>query len=60
VRRGELTAFLDVQNLLDRDNPRGLEIDDTTFVPGPAGIGVEFGEIQWLGVLPSLGVSWRF
>lgn len=60
LRRGELTAFLDVQNLLDRDNARGLAIEDATFVPGPDGTDVRFTELDWLGVLPSLGLSWRF
>jgi outer membrane receptor protein involved in Fe transport len=54
VRRGELTAYLEVTNLLDRDNPCCTEYR----------FDVQ-GELvsrtsHWLPLLPSLGLVWRF
>ncbi len=54
VKRGELTAFLTVTNLLDRANPCCTEYS----------IGQD-GELlsrtsHWLPLVPSLGVIWRF
>lgn len=55
VGRGELTFFLDVQNLYDRSNPAGFdaEIDEETGT-------LVLAEEGWPGVLPSVGVSWEF
>ena len=54
VKRGELIAYLDVTNLLDRDNPCCTEYHLNAQ-----------GELvsrtsHWLPLLPSLGVIWRF
>lgn len=54
VRRGELTAFLEVTNILNRSNPCCIEYSLTSD-----------GELagrtsHWLPLVPSLGVVWRF
>lgn len=61
VRKGRLALFLDVHNLYDRKNPRGLAIDEKTFVQQDDGrIAVLFDEETWLGIMPSFGFSWEF
>ena len=57
LSRGELTAFLTIQNLLGRRNLRGFEVT----------LGVEDDEVitektakSWGGVWPSFGVRWSF
>jgi hypothetical protein len=54
VRRGELTAFLDVTNVLNRDNPCCTEyrLDAQNELASRKG--------NWLPLLPSLGFVWRF
>ena len=53
--RGELTFFLDIQNLLDHDNLRVLDIDRYGIDwSGTVGT-VHFEEMKWLGVLPFSG-----
>ena len=60
VGKGRLTVFLDVQNLYDRQNPRGLAIDDRTYVGRPDGnFDVLFGEESWFGIMPSFGISYQ-
>jgi outer membrane receptor protein involved in Fe transport len=55
LRRGTLTAFLEVTNLYNRDNPCCTEY---SIQPG---LGELVGtEKYWLPVVPSLGVVWRF
>ena len=59
--RGVFTFFVDVRNVYDRDNVRGLNVTDPEpvgYVPGsqPVRFPVEY----WLGIIPSLGVSWEF
>lgn len=53
--RGELTFFLDVQNIYDRRNPSGFdaEIDDETGM-------LVLSREGWPGILPSVGVRWEF
>ena len=55
LARGELTFFLDLQNVYDRSNPSGFdaEIDDETET-------LVLSEEGWPGILPSLGVRWEF
>lgn len=55
VRRGELVLYADVQNVYDRKNGSGLDVqfDEDT------------GEVQrhvesWPGIVPSLGITWTF
>jgi outer membrane receptor protein involved in Fe transport len=52
--RGHLTVYLDVQNVYDRRNPSGfdLQVDDEE--------GVELIVERWPGIFPSLGVVWEF
>ena len=60
LKRGRLSLFIDVQNLYDRDNARGIDIDEEIFFQRPDGsFGVAFPEESWLGVLPSFGISWE-
>ena len=60
VGRGQLTFFIDVQNLYDRANPRGLEIDESYWVAQPDGrVLAEFEEEAWFGIMPSFGISWQ-
>jgi hypothetical protein len=55
---GELTAFLDITNVYDRANPCCTEYSVTV---GPAGVPALIAEgDNWLPLLPSLGVIWRF
>ncbi len=57
VPRGDLTVFLEVSNLYDRDNPCCTEyfVEDS-----PAGLQLVSKEAHWLPLVPSLGVTWRF
>lgn len=50
---GELTFFVDVQNVYDRRNAAGFdfEFDDD---------GLVAEEESWPGILPSLGLRWKF
>jgi len=57
VRRGDLTVFLEVSNLYDRDNPCCTEYSVITTATGPELVGKE---AHWLPLVPSLGVVWRF
>lgn len=54
VRRGELTAFLDVSNVVNRANPCCIEysLNDSGELDSRAR--------HWLPLVPSLGVVWRF
>ena len=55
VPKGELTLFVEVQNVYDRKNESGFdhEVDDEE------GTLVRIQE-RWPGIFPSIGVSWRF
>jgi hypothetical protein len=60
-KRGTIELFLDVQNAYDRSNVSGYEVDDRAFSIGDDGqVIYSPQEEKWLGVLPSLGISWRF
>jgi len=54
VRRGDLTAYLELTNLFDRENPCCTEYSLNT--DGTLGS----RERDWLPILPSLGFLWRF
>jgi hypothetical protein len=56
---GELRIFLDVQNVYDRDNQRGRDLEDEKFLLENGVPTVVFPEQTWFGILPSFGVSWR-
>lgn len=48
-------------NLFDRENERGTNFDDAEIVVGPGGELVLITDSEdWLGMLPSLGISWEF
>lgn len=58
VSRGDLTAFLEVTNVYDHENPCcteysvGVDSDGTEFVQSKVN--------SWLPLVPSMGVVWRF
>ncbi len=58
VKRGSLTAFLEVTNLYNRKNPCCTEYS----IQAVGGGGTELvgTEKYWLPIVPSLGVVWRF
>lgn len=56
--KGDLTAFLEVTNLYNRENPCCTE-----YFVQPGSDGHEFVQAKggnWLPIVPSLGVVWRF
>ena len=58
---GDLTFFVDIRNLFDRENPRGIDIVDPNYRPRPDGsVEVVFPTEPWLPILPSFGVSYKF
>jgi hypothetical protein len=60
VGKGRLTLFIDIQNLYDQENLRGLEIDERRWVAQPDGrLLAEFKEEAWFGIMPSFGISWE-
>jgi hypothetical protein len=60
VRNGSLTFFIDIQNLYDQNNLRGIEIDGWTWIQSPDGVyTADFNQESWFGIMPSLGVSWE-
>lgn len=57
---GRLTFFIDVQNLYDQNNLRGIEADNWRWVQDQSGVyTADFYEESWFGIMPSLGVSWE-
>ncbi len=60
--RGQLTLFIDVQNLYNRDNLRGLDISDPDYRYNQAtgGYDITFPETYWLPIIPSFGISYEF
>ncbi|MDY7091853.1 MAG: TonB-dependent receptor [Acidobacteriota bacterium] len=61
LRRGVLELFIDVQNLYNRRNDAGFEVDGGNFLVDDQGQAVyEPSPEQWLPLLPSFGVSWTF
>jgi len=58
-RHGTLTWFLDVQNLYDRSNPRGFDVDDNSFRVVDGEVLFDPDREYWLGVIPSFGVTWE-
>ena len=58
LRRGTLTAFLEVTNLYNRNNPCCTEY---SIRPGAGGADeLVAAKKYWLPIVPSLGVAWRF
>ena len=61
VGPGELTLFLDIRNMFNRENPRGIAIGDPHYRERPdSAVEVFFPVEAWLPMLPSFGVSFRF
>jgi hypothetical protein len=60
IGRGALTFFLDVSNLTNRDNQRGLDLDDRSIRFEQGRFPVTFADTHWLPILPSFGVRWEF
>ena len=60
--RGHLTLFIDVQNLYNRENVRGLAIADPDYHHNPStgGYDITFPETYWLPIIPSFGISFEF
>jgi hypothetical protein len=60
-RRGLIELFIDIQNLYDRRNVAGLEINEASFqVDNDGNVVFAPKEEKWLGILPSFGVRWSF
>jgi hypothetical protein len=60
-RRGTLTFFIDVQNLTDRDNQRGIAIADPEWYwSEQTGVVITFPQEYWFPIIPSFGVSYEF
>ncbi len=56
---GRLDAYVDLQNLYDRNNVRGF--DDFAFDLTPDGnVRVHSEAVSWGGFLPSFGIRWQF
>ncbi len=56
---GRLSAYLDLQNVYDRDNVRGF--DDFAFATGADGaVSVRSTRESWGGFLPSFGIRWQY
>jgi outer membrane receptor protein involved in Fe transport len=60
--KGHLTFFVDIQNVYNRDNLRGIAIADPDWVYNPqtGGYDISFPEEYWMPIIPSFGVSWEF
>jgi len=58
VSRGELTVFLEITNLYNRQNPCCTKYRLQTDSGGNQTLNANQG--NWLPIIPSLGVSWRF
>jgi hypothetical protein len=60
-KRGSLTFFIDIQNLTNRDNQRGIAIADPDFTWNEAaGYVITFPKESWFPIIPSFGVSYEF
>ena len=60
-KRGALTFFIDVQNITDNDNLRGIAIADPDYYWSEAtGLVITFPEEYWFPIIPSFGVSYEF
>lgn len=59
---GQLTLFIDVQNLYNRDNLRGIAIADPDYHynSSTGGYDITFPEEYWLPIIPSFGISYQF
>lgn len=61
LRGGVLELFIDVQNLYNRRNDAGFEVDGGNFQVDDQGHAVyRPTPEEWFGILPSFGISWSF
>jgi len=58
LRKGELTVFLEITNLYNRENPCCLQFERSTDDDGNDVLQVD--QRYWLPLVPSVGVLWRF
>jgi outer membrane receptor protein involved in Fe transport len=60
-KNGSLQFFIDIQNLTDQDNQRGIAIADPDYYWSDAtGLVITFPEEYWFPIIPSFGVSYEF
>jgi outer membrane receptor protein involved in Fe transport len=60
-KRGSMTFFIDVQNLSDNANQRGIAIADPDYYwSDSTGLVITFPEEYWFPIIPSFGVSYEF
>ncbi len=60
LKKGLLTLFLDLQNLYNRRNIAGFDLDFDLLVLPDGRVAVTPAEERWGGLLPSLGIDWEF
>jgi hypothetical protein len=58
LRRSDLTAFIEISNILNRENACCTEYAMSLNDDGSAALLAEKG--HWLPLFPSIGVVWRF
>ena len=60
-RNGSLMFFIDIQNITNNDNLRGIAIADPDYYWSPeTGPVITFPEEYWFPIIPSFGVSYEF
>jgi hypothetical protein len=57
LRRGRVRAYLDVQNLYDRENVAGFDLEVDEELEGPV---LTKAPERWAGIFPSFGIVWDF
>ena len=60
LKKGELAFFLDVQNLYDRENLAGFDVEFEVEEGEGGEVRVVAVEETWAGILPSFGIDWKF
>ena len=60
LRKSELVFFIDVQNVYDRGNVAGFDVDFDFLVQPDGTVNVIPVEEIWGGILPSFGITWEF
>ena len=60
LKKGILSLFIDIQNLYDRENVAGFDVDFGTEVQADGSVLVIPLQEPWGGLLPSFGIDWDF
>ncbi len=60
INKGKLSFFLDLQNLYDRENVAGQDVDLKFEIAEGEGVNLIPVEERWGGFLPSIGIKWEF